>query len=83
MMNSIRGEISINPGPAAWFLTQIVFEHKFPDQAGYFACYLGWWGLKDFKSWLWHHDFDPGDGWTLLTIRLLGFEVCWEHRKRV
>lgn len=73
-------EIQTNPGPQALFVAGVQISTSEAPHPGYKSLELAWWLLKDWKSWLWDFEWDPGDGWSLYRLRILGFEVTWEHK---
>ena len=75
-------DIETNPGPAAWFAAEVTLASGSEVRRGYWALHLAWWLLKDWRTWLWHRDWDDEGGWVLYTTRLLGFEITWERRRR-
>lgn len=91
----IHAEIETNPGPAARFVAELKLSHGYPwETPRFWQVSFGWWLLKNWKNWLWHYEWDPGtetvnigggpsSTWKLLIVRLFGFELTWEHHRRV
>ncbi len=79
-------EVATNPGPRAWFVTEVRVESTAPYQPRHpwWGLWLGWWlyPLRDWREWLWTWEHSREGRWHIFLVRVAGFEFNWQRWSR-
>lgn len=82
----IAVELCTDPGPNSLFVAELRIE-KCPihnPRHAWWAIWLGWWlyPLREWRSWLYTWDYYTSDKWRTLLIRVCGFEINLQLRRK-
>ncbi len=81
----ISTEILTNPGWKTLFLAEVRIERsEYVTMKNWWGLWLSWWLHKPkyWREWLWEWEVVRDGGWFTWQVRLLGFEITWQRKRK-
>jgi len=81
----IEFDIETNPGPFVLFMAEIKIESSADINSGWWGLWIGWWLYRAcyWRDMLWRFHWDRDEGWDCWQLRVVGFEINWQCRRRI
>lgn len=78
----ISAELTVNPGAKTLFLAEVRLERNVGITPKWWGLWLGWWLYRPthWRTWLYGWERSKEGDWRTWQLRLLGFEINWQHR---